>query len=90
MAPSLHKGKARAEEHKGKVITSKKKSRTCIRLTQQEVINKYIEDHQEDWETKSAGAQQKFISNLEAAWDAPSDTESESEQSYTGRHVTTQ
>ena len=83
MAPSLHKGKARAEEHKGKVITSKKKSRTRIRLTQQEVINKYIEDHQEDWETKSAGAQQKFISNLEAAWDAPSDTESESEQSYT-------
>ena len=79
MAPSLRKGKARAEEHKGKVITSKKKSRTRIRLTQQEVINKYIEDHQEDWETKSAGAQQRFISDLEAAWDAPSDTESESE-----------
>ena len=67
MAPSLRKGKARAEEHKGKVITSKKKSRTRIRLTQQEVINKYIEDHQEDWEAKSAGAQQQFISNLEAA-----------------------
>ena len=82
MAPSLRKGKARAEEHKGKVITSKKKSRTCIRLTQQEVINKYIEDHQDDWESKSAGAQQQFISDLEAAWDAPSDTESESEQSY--------
>ena len=79
MAPSLRKGKARAEEHKGKVITSKKKSRTRIRLTQQEVINRYIEDHQEDWETKSAGAQQKFISDLEAAWDAPSDTESEPE-----------
>ena len=79
MAPSLRKGKARAEEHKGKVITSKKKSRTCICLTQQEVINKYIEDHQEDWEAKSAGAQQQFISDLEAAWDAPSDTESESE-----------
>ena len=83
MAPSLRKGKARAEEHKGKVITSKKKSRTRIRLTQQEVINKYIEDHQEDWEAKSTGAQQQFISNLEAAWDAPSDTESESESSYT-------
>ena len=82
MAPSLRKGKPRAEEHKGKVITSKKKSRTRIRLTQQEVINKYIEDHQEDWEAKSAGAQQKFISDLESAWDAPSDTESESEQSY--------
>ena len=82
MAPSLRKGKARAEEHKGKVITSKKKSRTRIRLTQQEVINKYIKDHQEDWEAKSAGAQQQSISDLEAAWDAPSDTESESEQSY--------
>ena len=83
MAPSLRKGKARAEEHKGKVITSKKKSRTRIRLTQQEVINKYIEDHQEDWEAKSEGAQQKFISDLKAVWDAPSDTESESKQSYT-------
>ena len=82
MAPSLRKGKARAEEHKGTVITSKKKSRTCICLTQQEVINKYIEDHQEDWETKSEGAQQRLISDLKAAWDAPSDLESESEQSY--------
>ena len=81
MSPSLRKGKARAEEHKGKVITSKKKSRTRIRLTQQEVINKYIEDHQDFWE-KPEGAQQEIISNLEAAWDAPSDTESESEQSY--------
>ena len=81
MAPSLRKGKARAEEHKGRVITSKKKSRTRTRLTQQEVINKYIEDHQEDWEAKSEGAQQKFISDLEAAWDTPSDSESES--SYT-------
>ena len=79
MAPSLRKGKARAEEHKGKVITSKKQLRTRIRLTQQEVINKYIEDHQEDWEAKSAGAQQQFISDLEAAWDVPPDTESESE-----------
>ena len=78
MAPSLRKGKARAEELKGKVITSKKKSRTCIHLTQQEVINKYIEDHQDDWEAKSEGAQQKLISDLEAAWDVPSDTESES------------
>ena len=43
---------------------------------------KYIEDHQEDWEAKLEGAQQKFISDLEAAWDVPSDTESESEQSY--------
>ena len=75
MAPSLRKGKARAEEHIGKVITSKKKSRTRTRLTQQEVINKYIQDHQEDWESKSEGAQQKLISDLEAAWDAPSDTE---------------
>ena len=78
MAPSLRKGKARAEELKGKVLTTKKKSRTRTRLTQQEVINKYIQDHQEDWETKSEGAQQKLISDLETAWDAPSDTESES------------
>ena len=82
MAPSLRKGKARAEEHKGKVITSKKKSHTRIRLTQQEVINKYIQDHQEDWDTKSEGAQQRLIDDLGAAWDAPSNTESESEQSY--------
>ena len=82
MAPSLRKGKARAEELKGRVLTTKTKSRTHIRLTQQEVINKYIKDHQEDWESKSEGAQQKLISDLEAAWDAPSDTESESEQSY--------
>ena len=82
MAPSLRKGKARAEEHKGKVITSKRKSCTCIRLTQQEVIDKYIQDHQEDWETKSEGAQQRLIDDLGSAWDAPSDTESESEQSY--------
>ena len=82
MAPSLRKGKARAEEHKGKVLTTKKKSRTHTRLTQQEVIDNYIRDHQEDWETKSAGAQQRFLEDLEAtaAWDAPSDTESE--QSY--------
>ena len=82
MAPSLHKGKARTEEHKGKVITSKKKLRTHIHLTQQEVINKYIQDHQEDWETKSEGAQQRLIDDLGLAWDAPSDTESESEQLY--------
>ena len=82
MAPSLRKGKARAEEHKGKVITSKKKSHTRIRLTQQEVIDKYIQDHQEDWDTKSEGAQQRLIDDLGAAWDAPSNTESESEQSY--------
>ena len=81
MAPSLRKGKARAEEHKGRVITSKKKSRTRTRLTQQEVINKYIEDHQDFWE-KPERARQEIISSLEAAWDAPSDTESESEQSY--------
>ena len=78
MAPSLRKGKARAEEHNGKVITSKKKSRTRIRLTQQEVINKYIEDHPDFWE-RTEGAQQKIIGDLEAAWDVPSDTESESE-----------
>ena len=82
MAPSLRKGKARAEEHKGKVITSKKKSHTRIRLTQQEVIDKYIQDHQEDWDTKSEGAQQRLIDDLGAAWGAPSNTESESEQSY--------
>ena len=82
MSPSLRKGKARAEEHKGKVITSKKKSHTRIRLTQQEVIDKYIQDHQEDWDTKSEGAQQRLIDDLGAAWDAPSNTESESEQSY--------
>ena len=79
MAPSLRKGKARAEEHKGKVITSNKKLRTRIRLTQQEVIDKYIQDHQEDWENKSEGAQQRLINDLGSAWDAPSDTESESE-----------
>ena len=83
MAPSLQKGKAKAEEHKGKVLTTKRKSRVRTRLTQQEVIEKYIQDHQDDWETKSAGAQQRFIDDLEvaAAWDVPSDTESES--SYT-------
>ena len=81
MAPSLRKGKARAEEHQGRVLTSKKKSRTRTRLTQQEVINKYIEDHQDFWE-KPESARQDIISSLEAAWDAPSDTESESEQSY--------
>ena len=81
MAPSLRKGKARAEEHKGKVITSKKKSLTRVCLTQQEVINKYIEDHQDFWE-KTEGARQEIISSLEAAWDIPSDTESESGQSY--------
>ena len=78
MAPSLRKGKARADELRGKVLTTKKKSHTRTRLTQQEVINKYIQDHQEDWETKSEGAQQRLIDDLEAAWDAPSDTESES------------
>ena len=80
MAPSLRKGKAKAEEHKGKVLTTKKKLRTRTRLTQQEVMEKYIRDHQDDWETKSAGAQQRFIDDLEAAaaWDAPSDMESES------------
>ena len=82
MAPSLRKGKARVEEHKGKVLTTKKKSCTHTRLTQQEVINKYIQDHQEDWENKLTGAQQKLISDLEATWDAPSDTGSESEQLY--------
>ena len=81
MAPSLRKGKARAEEHKGKVLTTKKKSRTRTHLTQQEVVNKYIQDHQDDWETKSAGAQKRLIDDLESAWDVPSDTESESEQS---------
>ena len=81
MAPSLRKGKARAEEHKGRVITSKKKSCTHTRLTQLEVINKYIEDHQDFWE-KPESARQEIINSLEAAWDAPSDTESEAE-SYT-------
>ena len=80
MAPS----QARAEEHKGKVLTTKKKSRTRTCLTQQEVIDKYIQDHQEDWETKSEGAQQRLIDDLEAAaaWNVQSDTESESESSY--------
>ena len=78
MAPSLRKGKARAEEHKGRVITSKKKSRTRTRLTQQEVINKYIKDHQDFWE-KPESARNEIISSLEAAWDPPSDTESETE-----------
>ena len=66
------------------MLTTKKMSRVKTCLTQQEVIEKYIRDHQDDWETKSAGAQQRFIDDLEAAavWDAPSDTESESEQLY--------
>ena len=81
MAPSLRKGKARAEEHKGKVITSKRKSCTCVRLSQQEVINKYLEDHPDFWD-KTESARDKIITDIEAAWDAPSDTESESEQSY--------
>ena len=85
MAPSLQKGKAKTEEHKGKVLTTKRKLRVRTRLTQQEVIEKYIRDHQDDWEMKSAGAQQRFIDDLEAAavWDVPSDTESESELSRT-------
>ena len=81
MAPSLRKGKARAEEHKGKVITSKRKSRVRVRLSQQEVINKYLEDHPDFWD-KEESARDKIITDLEAAWDAPSDTESESDQSY--------
>ena len=78
MAPSLRKGKARAEEHKGKVITSKRKSRTRVCLSQQEVINKYLEDHPDFWD-KTESARDKIITDLEAAWDAPSDTESEAE-----------
>ena len=78
MAPSLRKGKARAEEHKGKVITSKKKSRTRTRLSQQEVINKYLQDHPDFWD-KEESARDKIITDLEAAWDAPSDTESDTE-----------
>ena len=78
MAPSLRKGKARAEEHKGRVITSKKKKRTRTRLSQQEVINKYLEDHPDFWD-KEESARDKIITDLEAAWDAPSDTESEIE-----------
>ena len=81
MAPSLRKGKARAEEHKGRVITSKKKSRTRTRLSQQEVINKYIEDHPDFWE-KTDSAREKIIGDLKAVWDLPSDSESEAE-SYT-------
>ena len=82
MAPSLRKGKARAEEHKGRVIASKKKKRTRTRLSQQEVINKYLEDHPDFWD-KEESARDKIITDLEAAWDAPSDTESESEaESY--------
>ena len=78
MAPSLCKGKARAEEHKGRVITSRKKSRTRTRLTQQEVINKYIVDHPDFWE-RTESAQQKVISDIEVVWDLPSDTDSETE-----------
>ena len=78
MAPSLRKGKARAEEHKGRVITSKKKTRTRTRLSQQEVINKYIADHPDFWD-KTDSARDKIITDLEAAWDLPSDTESEPE-----------
>ena len=61
------------------MLTTRKKSRVRTCLTQQEVIEKYIRDHQDDWETKSASAQQRFLDDLEAAaaWDAPSDTESE-------------
>ena len=81
MAPSLRKGKARAEEHKGRVITSKKKSRTRTRLSQQDVINKYIEDHPDFWD-KTDSARDTIITDLETAWNPSSDTESESEQSY--------
>ena len=81
MAPSLRKGKARAEEHKGRVITSRKKTRTRTRLTQQEVINKYLEDHPDFWD-KEESARDKIITDLEDAWNPPSDTESETE-SYT-------
>ena len=79
LAPSLQKGKAKAE-HRDKVLTTKKKAHVQTRLTQQKVINKYIRDHQDDWEQKLESAQQRFIEDLETAWDAPSD--SESEQSY--------
>ena len=81
MAPSLRKGKARAEEHKGRVIVPKKKKRTRTRLSQQEVINKYLEDHPDFWD-KEESTRDKIITDLEDAWNAPSDTESESEQSY--------
>ena len=81
MAPSLRKGKARAEEHKGRVITTKKKKRTRTRLSQQEVINKYLEDHPDFWD-KEESARDKIITDLEDTWNAPSDTESETE-SYT-------
>ena len=78
MAPSLRKGKARAEEHKGKVITSKRKARTRVRLSQQDVINKYLQDHPDFWD-KSESARGEIITGLEAAWKAPSDTESDTE-----------
>ena len=54
MAPSLRKGKARAEAHKGRVITSKRKSHTRTCLSQQEVINKYLEDHPDFWEKEES------------------------------------
>ena len=66
MAPSLRKGKARAEAHKGRVITSKRKSRTRTRLSQQEVINKYLEDHPDFWD-KEESARDKIINDLENA-----------------------
>ena len=65
MAPSLRKGQARAEEHKGRVITTKKK-RTRTRLSQQEVINKYLEDHPDFWD-KEESARDRIITDLEAA-----------------------
>ena len=51
--------------------------RVQTRLTQQEIIKRYIQDHQEDWETKSECTQQRFIDDLEATTYASSDTESE-------------
>ena len=61
---------------------TKKKKRTRTRLSQQEVINKYLQDHPDFWD-KEESARDKIITDLEVAWNAPSDTESESEaESY--------
>ena len=84
LAPSS-KGKARAE-HRARQLTTKKKAKVRVRLAQQEIIERYNQDHQDSWGTQSEGTQEKFIDSIVdwgaslSAWDAPSDTESE--QSY--------
>ena len=73
----------------------KKKARTQVCLTQQEIIDKYNKDHQQSWETQSEGTQERFIeslvdwlTDLSSTWDAPSDVEqSDKEEMSQGGHT---